>query len=156
MATALDPVGFVGAPRPARPARARRRALALTLAVVLALGGCRASGQLAADYYAWSAGTFVGNPASVVPFFGGLAVGFVVGLPLCLISWPLTALFYPPEDEDEYYVSSALFPAVLIGTSVGTVLGAVFYPFGHPFMPDDPAAASSPPERDEGDEAGGD
>ena len=117
------------------------------LAVVLGLGpGCRALGVAGADSYAWSNRVFTENPVSVIPFFTGLVLGAVAGLPLAVISGPLALLGYPREDRDEYFLSSAFLPSLGLGTFLGTILAAPFYPFGLPFLPDDPVVVPGPGE----------
>lgn len=129
--------------------RAHRRAraafgVALALALAVAPGGCRATGVAAADFFAWGSSAFAPNPVASVPFHGGLAIGFVAGLPLCLISWPLAALLYPEGDEGEFYRSAALAPSLFLGTFVGTVLAAPLSPLGLPFVPDEPPPPPGP------------
>ncbi len=100
--------------------------------------GCRALGKAGAESYAWGNEVFTGNPISVVPFFTGLALGAIAGLPLAIISGPLTLIAYPREDREEYFYSSAFLPSLSLGTFFGTVLATPFYPLGLPFVPDDP------------------
>jgi hypothetical protein len=110
----------------------------LTLSACLVLApGCRGTASLVYDGYAWSNEVFTPNPVSMPAYFGGLALGFIAGLPLCLFTWPAAAIGYPEEDGREFYISAALAPAISLGTWVGTLLGAPFYLFGAPFVPDD-------------------
>ena len=67
-------------------------------------------------------------------------------LPLAIISGPLTLVTYPSEDRDEYFYSSAFLPSLGLGTFLGTVLSAPFYPFGIPCMADEPVVERGPGE----------
>ncbi len=100
-------------------------------------------GQLGWDGYAWSNEAFVPNPVAEVPFFTGLVLGAIAGLPLCVISGPLALVAYPSQDGDEFFLSSALLPSLTLGTLVGTLLASPFYPFGVPFLPDDPVVVET-------------
>jgi hypothetical protein len=123
----------------------RRRQLALVLAVALVVApGCRSTAELAYDSYSATSSAFTPNPVSMPAYFLGLAVGFVAALPLCLISWPLALLSYPEEDGGEFFISASLAPAIGLGSFVGTIVGAPFYPFGYPFVPDDEQAPAGP------------
>ena len=117
--------------------RALRTVGLLLVAASLTLSGCRGVGHFASDTYTWGSRTMVPNPVSVGPFFAGLGVGFVAGLPLCLISWPLTLLFYP-GGEDEFSLSAALAPSMILGTLTGATLAAPLYPIGLPLVPQEP------------------
>lgn len=126
--------------------RAPRAVQALAPALALALAaapGCRAVGRDAQAFYEASAGAFIRNPATFVPFHLGLGVGFVVGAPLLLVSWPLAALFGPSFDGG-YAIAARLAPSLALGTLVGDLLSLPFWPFGLPFEPDSPV----PPDRD--------
>lgn len=114
----------------------RRRRVPLFVCLLLVLSGCRATGRLSDAAYSWGAATFAPNPISVLPFFGGLGIGFVAALPLCLISWPLSLILYP-ADEEEFFLSAALSPSVLLGSLTGTALAAPLYPLGLPFEPEE-------------------
>lgn len=125
--------------------RRKGRPIALLIALVLALApGCRALGEAGADGYSWGNRVFTSNPISVVPFFTGLVLGAVAGLPLALFSAPLTLVAYPSEDREEYFYSAAFISSLGLGTFLGTVLAAPFYPFGLPFLPDDPVVVPGP------------
>lgn len=78
---------------------------------------------------------FTPNPAAIVPFYAGFGLGFLVGAPLLLISWPLSALA-GPRDDGSFGVAARVAPALLLGTAVGDLLAAPFWPFGLPFEPD--------------------
>lgn len=117
--------------------RALRAVGLLLVAASLTLSGCRAVGHFANDAYTWGSRTMVPNPVAVGPFFAGLGVGFVAGLPLCLLSWPLSLLLYP-AGEDEFSLSAALAPSMILGTLTGTGLAAPLYPIGLPFVPQEP------------------
>lgn len=120
--------------------RAPRAVQALALTAALAAApGCRALGRDAQGFYEVSAGAFIQNPATFVPFHLGLGVGILVGAPLLLLSWPLAALFGPPF-EGGYGIASRVAPALALGTLTGDVLSAPFWVFGLPFEPDAPAA----------------
>ncbi len=125
----------------------RGRLCGVILAVVVAIApvGCRTLGRIASDGYSWSSATFTPNPTATVSYHAGLVVGFIAALPLCLISWPLATWLYP-EEEKEFYLSAILFPSLLTGTVVGSIVGAVFYPFGWPFVPDEPEPPPGPVE----------
>lgn len=124
--------------------RAPRTVQALALAVGLAAApGCRALGRDTQGFYEASAGAFIQNPATFVPFHLGLGVGIVAGAPLLLVSWPLAALFGPTFDGG-YAISARVAPALALGTLVGDLLSLPFWPFGLPFEPDAPTAR---PER---------
>jgi len=125
--------------------RRGRLAVHLLLAAAVTASGCRSTGVQVADFLAWGSRSFAPNPVATGPFHAGMAVGFVVALPLCLISWPLAALLYPDEDEDEYFLSSALAPSLLVGTLVGTLAAAPVAPLGFPFLPDEPPPPDGPP-----------
>ena len=74
-----------------------------------------------------------------MPYWTGFVLFAVVGLPLDLLTWPATALFYPdakPDLSREFYWFSALGPSVFLGVGGGSVLGGILYPFGIPFMGD--------------------
>lgn len=101
--------------------------------------GCRALGSGAQGFYEGSAGVFTPNPASIVPFYAGFGLGFVVGAPLVLLSWPLAALA-GPRDDGSFGLASRLAPALFFGAAVGDLLAAPFWPFGLPFEPDAPRA----------------
>lgn len=113
--------------------------LVLVLAVLVAMPGCVATGKTAYSYFNWAGETFTANPVSMVPFTLGLVVFFIAGLPLCIISWPISAIAYPTAekkaDPEPYYAACAA-PAFFLGTSGGVLLGSIFYPFGIPFLPD--------------------
>lgn len=116
----------------------RRRRAALALGLALALGpGCRAVGRATDRAFEGASACFAPNPVGAWGFFGGFGLGFVVGLPLCLISWPLTALTYP-SNEDAFRSAAELSPAFGLGTLVGSVLAVPLVPFGLPFTPDEP------------------
>ncbi len=118
-----------------------RVALLLLLIVVLIFApGCVAWGRASWDAFDWAGSVFPPNPASIVPYWVGFALFGLIGVPLDLISWPLTALFFPDEKDEpsrEFYWFSALGPTVFLGVGGGTLLGGIFYPFGLPFMGDD-------------------
>ena len=120
-----------------------RAAPALLLALTLS-AGCRGTGQLADGAYEAAATCFAPNPTGAWGFFSGFGLGFVVGLPLCLVSWPLTLAFYPAE-EDAFRQAAALSPALLLGTGLGAVLALPLVPFGLPFTPDEPAPWTDEP-----------
>jgi hypothetical protein len=94
-------------------------------------------GQAADGGYEATAACFAPNPVAAWGFFGGFGLGFVVGLPLCLISWPLTALAYP-ADEDAFRGAASVSPALGLGALTGTLLALPLFPFGIPFTPDEP------------------
>lgn len=120
--------------------------MALLLVLTLALGpGCRSLGQLGWDGYSWSNEAFAPNPVAEVPFFAGVVLGVIVGLPLCILSGPLAVFAYPREDGDEFFLSAALLPSLTLGTFFGTALATPFYPFGIPFLPEDPVVVDSKP-----------
>ncbi len=110
----------------------------LALAALVALSGCRSTGSAAHDFLRWGSATFAPNPVANVPFHAGLAVGFVAGLPFALITWPLSAAFYPEEDEREFYLSSVFAPGIFLGTFLGTVLASPLSPLGLPWVPEAP------------------
>ena len=125
--------------------RRSRRPLVYVVAAALVLApGCRSLGQLAYDGYAGASSAFTPNPVSMPAYFTGLAIGFLAGLPLCLLSWPLTLVAYPREDGGEYFISSALTPAIGLGTLLGSVLATPFYPFGALCVPGDQEAPAGP------------
>lgn len=128
--------------------------MALGLTLALALGpGCRTMGRVTDGAFESASACFAPNPLGAWGFFGGFGLGFVVGLPLCLLSWPVTALTYP-SDEDAFRSAAALSPAFGLGTFTGALLALPLYPFGWPFQPDEPEpwladpAAEAPPEGD--------
>ena len=102
-------------------------------------------GQLGWDGYAWTNEAFAPNPVAEIPFFAGVVLGAIAALPLCIISGPLALIAYPNEDGDEFLISSALLPSLTVGTFVGTLLATPFYPFGIPFLPDDPVVVDDQP-----------
>ena len=113
---------------------------------MMSLGpGCHSMGSLGYDSYAWGNQTFAPNPVAEIPFFTGMVLGIIAGLPLCILSAPMALIGYPSEDGDEFFISSALFPSVTLGSLVGTVLAAPFYPFGIPLLPDDPVVVKGEP-----------
>lgn len=126
------------------PPRSRVR-LAPTLLLALALcGGCRSTGQLADGAYEAAARCFAPNPTGAWGFFSGFGLGFVLGLPLCLVSWPLTLALYPAE-EDAFEQAAALSPSLLLGTGLGALLALPLVPFGLPFTPDEPTPWTDEP-----------
>jgi hypothetical protein len=126
--------------------RRRRLALILSLAIVLA-PGCRSTAELVYGGYTCTSSAFTPNPVAMPAYFVGLVVGFIAGLPLCLLSWPASLLGYPREDGDEFFITSSLAPSVSLGSLVGTILAAPFYPFGYPFVPDEENAPPGPADR---------
>lgn len=115
-----------------------RTALILLLIVVLVfVPGCVSFGRASWNAFDWAGSVFPPNPVSIGPYWVGFVLFAIVGLPLDLISWPATALFFPDEKDEpsrEFYWFSALGPSVFLGVGGGTLLGAIFYPFGLPFM----------------------
>lgn len=143
--------GARGAAGALRRQGTKGRRAALALASLLALApGCRALGQGAQLYYEASAGVFTPNPAAIVPFYAGFGLGFLVGAPLLLVSWPLAALA-GPRDDGSYGVASRLAPALAVGATVGDLLAAPFWPFGLPFEPDEVQATPAAPAPAPGD-----
>lgn len=135
------------------------RLLGLALVVVVGLGpGCRAVARGVGGLYDGAADVFAPNPATIWPFFGGLGLGFVAGLPLCLLTWPCAAL--AAHEDDVPLV--ALAPAVALGTFVGALLAAPLWPLGAGLEPDEPvplpgpepgaATPPAPPAEPQGDE----
>jgi hypothetical protein len=123
----------------------------LLLVGCLSLGpGCRGLGVATSDAYGWGNRTFAPNPVAQVPYAVGFGLGFVAGLPLCLLSWPLTVLFYPDEDGGEFSLSASTAPSQLLGTGLGTLLGVPFYPLGIPWLPPDPEAEPVGDVQDDG------
>ena len=119
----------------------RRRAAALALALGLALAsvppGCVSVGRASWKAYSTTGEWFADNPAAWIPYWIGFGIFGIVCSPLDLISWPLTLIFFPDEKEEpsrEFYLFSAISPTILGGSGGGTLLGAIFYPFGMPFM----------------------
>lgn len=92
-------------------------------------------GSGAQRFYEGSAGVFTPNPAAILPFYAGFGLGFLASAPLLLLSWPLAALA-GPRDDGAYGVASRLAPALLVGSAVGDLLAAPFWPLGLPFEPD--------------------
>ena len=115
--------------------RRRPVRLALALALGLACASCHSSARFANNSYTWTSATFSPNPVASIPYYVGLVSGFVAGLPLCVLSWPLSLVLYP--DHGEFMISASLGPSMVTGAFVGTVLGAPFYPFGIPWLPDE-------------------
>ncbi|MEZ6188468.1 MAG: hypothetical protein R3F62_26135 [Planctomycetota bacterium] len=112
---------------------------ACVLALWLALSsGCQGAGQWSSDLYVGSSSAFTPNPASVVPYFVGLGTGFVLGLPLCLVSLPLALWSHGGEDDERFFGLTAISPSLTLGSLTGSALGAPFYPLGWPFVPDEP------------------
>jgi hypothetical protein len=120
--------------------RSGRRAVAALALVVGLAPGCRTVARGAGGFYDVAADVFAPNPATIWPFFGGLGLGFVAGLPLCLLTWPC-ALVAAHEDD---LALASLAPAVALGTFVGGLLAAPLWPFGVAFEPDEPAPLPGP------------
>jgi hypothetical protein len=119
--------------------RRRRFSIVLALALTLASPGCVGWGRASFKTYDWSFSTFQANPVAQWPFYVSFFLFAVAGVPLDLVSWPATALFFPKEDRAltaDYYWFSAAGPSVFLGAGGGTILGGIFYVFGLPFMGD--------------------
>ncbi len=133
--------------------RSAKVLLVLLVLVLVFVPGCVTLGRASYASYDWAGSVFPPNPASLVPFWIGFVLFGVVGLPLDLITWPFTALFFPDDKEEpsrEFYWFSALAPTIFLGVGGGTLLGAIFYPFGLPFMGDkDDWNNQKPPGDDE-------
>jgi len=117
--------------------RKKKALLVLLIVVLVFLPACVPWGRASWDSFDWAGSVFPPNPVSVVPYWVGFVLFAIVGVPLDLLSWPATVLFFPDEKDEpsrEFYWFSAFGPSVLLGVGGGTVLGAVFYPFGLPFM----------------------
>jgi hypothetical protein len=117
----------------------RLLALLLVLVLLVAPQGCVSVGRASFAAYQWGGETFMANPVSLIPYWVGFVAFGLVGVPLWLVSWPATAIFFPGEKEEpsrEFFWFSALSPSIFLGTGGGTILGGIFYPFGIPFMSD--------------------
>jgi hypothetical protein len=70
----------------------------------------------------------------------GFVLFAVVGLPSTSSRGERPRSSSPTRKEEpsrEFYWFSALGPSIFLGVGGGTVLGAIFYPFGLPFMSED-------------------
>jgi hypothetical protein len=118
--------------------RRSARLSAAALAVALTLPqGCTTWGRASYKTYDTCGAWFADNPAAWIPYWVGFGLLGIAVSPLDLISWPLTAIFFPSDKEEpsrEFYLFSAVGPTVFAGAAGGTLLGAIFYPFGMPFM----------------------
>jgi hypothetical protein len=128
------------------PSRRAPRSLVLLTALAIALGGCRATGRTANDYFDWGGRTFTTNPGSILPYFIGFGAFFVAGLPLDLFSLVATAIGWP-EGAGEDYQGSALAPSLFLGTTGGLLLGAPFFPLGLPWWEPDRDDSEAPPAK---------
>jgi MFS family permease len=111
--------------------------LVLLICTLIFFPGCVAFGRASWNAFDWAGSVFPPNPASLVPYWFGFVLFGIAASPLDLVSWPLTALFFPDEKEQpsrEFYWFSVFGPSVFLGVGGGTILGAIFYPFGLPFM----------------------
>jgi hypothetical protein len=131
---------------------AKKALVVLLILVLIFVPGCVAWGRASWNAFDWAGAVFPPNPASVVPYWVGFVLFAIVGLPLDLVSWPATALFFPDEKEQpsrEFYWFSALGPSVFLGVGGGTILGGIFYPFGLPFMGPESDWNRQPPPPDD-------
>jgi hypothetical protein len=118
------------------------RRLVASLLVVASLSSmpaCVSFGRASWNAYDWSGATYPPNPVAIYPYWLGFFVFAIVAAPFDLVSYPLTAIFFPKEEKEisgEFYWFSAIGPSILVGVAGGTILGSIFYPFGMPFMDD--------------------
>lgn len=123
--------------------RLRTRTAALLVAGAVVAGpGCRATGETVDGLFTGASAAFTPNPVSVWAFYGGLGLGFLAGAPLLLVSWPLAAVGGDPDDP--FHGDAVLAPALGLGVAAGALLGAPLYPFGWPWVPDEPPPPPGP------------
>jgi hypothetical protein len=91
----------------------------------------------------WGSATFAANPVSVGFYYAGLGLGFVAASPLILLAWPLAALTYP-DTEEAFYAYAITAPGHYVGVVLATAMATPFYPFGWPWMPDEPEPPPGP------------
>lgn len=117
---------------------ARRRLVETALLLALLQpAGCASWGRASYKTYDTCGAWFADNPVAWIPYWVGFALLGIAVSPLDLISWPLTIAFFPGEEQEpsrEFYAFSAIGPSIFVGAGGGALLGAIFYPFGMPFM----------------------
>lgn len=118
--------------------RSRRATWALAGWLVVATSGCRGAGEWSSDLYVTTSAVFTPNPASGLTYYTGLGLGFALGFPLCLVSWPLALWAHGGVDDDRTFGLSAISPALTLGSLLGSALSVPVYPLGWPFVPDEP------------------
>jgi len=109
-------------------------ALTLLLGMSFSSAGCVGIGRSSAFIYSRAGENFPENPATIGPYFFGLATGAIAAAPLVLLSWPLTKLFFPDDGPEELRFASILAPSFVLGSTVAIVISLPLAPFGVPFM----------------------